>query len=77
MALINGFTIFGFIFLVISLIASKYTKKEKDIENPNCKEEVNDVKTNVVLSKVLPLVSLGIILVGVICWLVTGGPIVD
>jgi len=77
MALINGFTIFGFIFLVISLIASKYTKKEADIENPNCSEEVNDVKTNVVLSKVLPLVSLGIILVGVICWLVTGGPIVD
>ena len=75
MPLVNGFTIFGLIFLCINLFVIKRMKKEPT--NPNCQEEINDIRTNFFWAKVLPPIDIAIILVGIIWWLVTGGPIID
>lgn len=44
-------------------------------KNPNCPQEVRDVKINLFWSKVLPPIDIALILVGIIWWLVSGGPI--
>ena len=44
-------------------------------KNPNCPQEVRDVKLNFFWAKVLPPIDIALILVGIIWWLVSGGPI--
>lgn len=58
--------VFGVLFLVMTLIVGVFTKKEKDIENPNCKEEVTDVKNNRKLYKWFIIVFSLMIIVGLI-----------
>lgn len=56
--------VFGLIFLVMTLIAKHYMKKEA--ENPNCSEDVNDVKANWTLFKVLLPIEILMIVVGLV-----------
>lgn len=58
------FIVFGIIFLLIVLIAGKMMMKEP--ENPNCSEDVEGVKTNKKLYKILLTASVAIIAVGLI-----------
>lgn len=62
--------VFGIIFLTMTLIVGKFTKKEKDIENPNCKEEVKDVSDNRKIFKWLIAISSVMIIIGFIIELI-------
>jgi len=58
------FIVFGIILLLIVLIAGKMMMKEP--ENPNCSEDVDGVKTNKKLYKILLAASIVIIVVGLV-----------
>ena len=58
--------VFGVLFLVMTLVVGVFTKKEKDIENPNCKEEVTDVANNRKLYKWFIIVFVVMIIAGLI-----------
>lgn len=58
--------VFGVLFLVMTLVVGVFTKKEKDIENPNCSEEVNDVANNRKLYKWFIIVFVIMIIAGLI-----------
>ena len=58
------FIIFGSIFLVIGLIAG--TMMQKEVINPNCPEDRNDVKRNKIWYKWLMIICPIMILIGLL-----------
>lgn len=56
--------VFGIILLAMTLVAGKFMKKE--VTNPNCSEDVNDVKHNKILYKICLIVAIAMIVIGII-----------
>ncbi len=73
MPLINCFTVFGLIFLCINLYKIKHMRRVA--KNPDCAQEVRDVKLNFFWSRILPPIDIALILIGIIWWWISNGPI--
>lgn len=61
----NIFSVFGGIFLIMSIIS--YITMQKKVINPNCKEDVDAVKFNKKYGKVILITNIVIVLIGLIC----------
>lgn len=68
MPLLNPLTVFGVIFLIMT-IYSRLTMKTK-INNPNCPSEVKAVKTNWKLFPFILTIDIVLIIAGIILYLV-------
>jgi len=44
-------------------------------KNPDCAQEVRDVKLNFFWSRILPPIDIALILIGIIWWWISNGPI--
>lgn len=63
----NTFSVFGGIFLIISIIA--YLTMDKKVENPNCPEDVRSVAFNKKWGKIVLIANSIIVAIGLICLL--------
>lgn len=63
----NTFSVFGGIFLIISIIA--YLTMDKKVENPNCPEDVRSVAFNKKWGKIILIANSIIVAIGLICLL--------
>lgn len=63
----NTFSVFGGIFLIISIIA--YLTMDKKVENPNCPEDVRSVAYNKKWGKIILIANSIIVAIGLICLL--------
>lgn len=75
MPLINGFTVFGLLFLLMNIWRGTELKK-REAKHYDWPDEEKNMKENWMWYKILLAVDAAIIATGVIWWLATGGPIV-
>lgn len=61
------FSVFGGIFLIISIIT--YLTMDKKVENPNCPEDVRSVAFNKKWGKIILIINSIIVAIGLICLL--------
>lgn len=66
MPLLNPFTVFGTVFLILTLIRG--SRMKTTVDNPNCGEEVRNVKLNKILFPTLLSIDIIIILTGIIIY---------
>ena len=63
----HTFTVFGGIFLIMSIIS--YITMQKEVHNPKCPEDVKAVKFNKKWGKIILIGNSIIVLIGLICFL--------
>lgn len=68
MPFLNPMTVFGTIFLVITIISGMRMKTK--VDNPNCPDEVKSVKYNKRVFPIVLLIDVIIIIAGIILYLV-------
>ncbi len=59
------FSVFGGIFLIMAIIS--YYTMYKEVQNPNCPEDVRDVAFNKKWGKIILIVNSVIVVIGLIC----------
>lgn len=68
MPILNPLTVFGTIFLIMTIVSGITMKKE--VNNPNCPEEVRSVRYNKKWFVIILIVYIVIVLLGIILYLI-------